>query len=602
MTAATAATAEELQSIPLELIDVLPNTRKVYNQAKLDELAESFRKFGQLQPVLVRPGKAGRFELVYGTRRRLSAGIAKLPTLLARVRQLTDEEVLEIQIIENAQREDITPLEEAEAYRELHERFKRSADHIAAKIGKSREYVYARIKLCSLTPESRKALAEGKLSPSTALLVARIPVAALQKQATKELTSGGGEPISAREAAKHVQSRYMLKLADAPFDQAEVVAGSTACSGCPKNTGNQKELFKDVKGDHCTDPECWGRKREAAWKRKASEAKVKGQVVLSEKETNKLFPGGMRLTHNSDYIELDETCYVDPKQRTNRQLLAKQMPPVTLARTEDGKVHELVGIDAANKAMKVLHTFAKTKLSSRPKDEVEREKKAKVLRETQRGAIAEIVKRAEARQPDEKWARVFVDALIDLASNETVQFILKRRGLVVPKKARATYTGPSSKTLLGAAAKMTVPEIRGLVGANLVGANLVGANLDGANLVGASLDGASLVGANLDGANLVGASLVGASLDGASLVGASLVGANLVGANLDGANLDGANLDGANLVGASLVGANLVGASLVGASLVGANLDGASLVGANLDGANLDGANLGERMPVRLRP
>lgn len=442
MTAANAAaTAEELQSISLEFIDESPtNPRKTFDKTKLEELAASIQRFGQLQPVLVRP-KGERYELVYGARRYRAAKLAKLYNLLCRVRDLTDEEVLEIQIIENAQRDDITPLEEAEAYRELHDRFKRTADEIAAKIGKSREYVYARMKLTELAPEARKALAEGKLSPSAALAVARIPVAALQKEATRELVAKDGEQVSAREATKFVQSRYMLKLADAPFDPKDAkLTAAGACTACPKLAANQPDLAKELgKGANiCTDPVCYDKKREAAWKNRVAEAKAAGQAVLSDKETKKVFPYPGAPAHDASFLDLDQQCTQDPKFRTYRQLLGKKMPPVTLARTNDGKVHELIDKKEAMAALKELHSFAKERKSSRPADEVAREKKAKVLRETQRAATAEIVKRAEAKGLDGESFRAFVRGIVRMAPSEAIKAIAKRREIKLGEHHNAT--------------------------------------------------------------------------------------------------------------------------------------------------------------------
>jgi ParB/RepB/Spo0J family partition protein len=93
----------------------------------------------------------------------------------ALVQEMSDKEVLEEQIVENAQREDVPPLEEAEGYRALIEKHGYTPDDIAAKVGKSKRVVYERIQLCKLGKEGRKALDEERLNASVALLVARIP-------------------------------------------------------------------------------------------------------------------------------------------------------------------------------------------------------------------------------------------------------------------------------------------------------------------------------------------------------------------------------------------------------------------------------------------
>jgi ParB/RepB/Spo0J family partition protein len=141
-----------------------------------------------------------------------------METIPAMMRHMSDEEVVVFQTIENLQREDVHPLEEAEGYERLMKEFKYSADQLAEQVGKSRAYIYARLKLCALGGAARRAFYGGdnKLSASTALLIARIPVDSLQEQATTEiLTWSNGEPMSYRKAAQHIQARYMLRLADA---------------------------------------------------------------------------------------------------------------------------------------------------------------------------------------------------------------------------------------------------------------------------------------------------------------------------------------------------------------------------------------------------
>jgi ParB/RepB/Spo0J family partition protein len=128
-----------------------------------------------LQPLLARPLGDGGFELVFGHRRLRAAKLAGVASAPVMVRQLDDKEVLEEQIIENAQRDDIHPLEEAEGYERLHEQHGYSVDEIAAKVGKSRAFVYARMKLRALCPAAMEAFYGGKLTAATALYVARIP-------------------------------------------------------------------------------------------------------------------------------------------------------------------------------------------------------------------------------------------------------------------------------------------------------------------------------------------------------------------------------------------------------------------------------------------
>lgn len=168
-----------ITTLPLgEIAESKLNPRRDFAKEPLDELTESIRKVGVLQPVLVRPspkanGKA-KYELVAGHRRVRAAAAAGLAEIPVTVRELTDEQVLEAMVIENLHRADLHPLEEAEGYRKLHEEYKHSVEDLAAKVGKSVAYVYARLKLCELTKEAKKAFLEDRITAGHAVLLARL--------------------------------------------------------------------------------------------------------------------------------------------------------------------------------------------------------------------------------------------------------------------------------------------------------------------------------------------------------------------------------------------------------------------------------------------
>jgi hypothetical protein len=204
-----------------------------------------------------------------------------------------------------------------------------AADDIAAKVGKSKAYVYGRLKLTALCSPARKAFYAEKLSASTALLVARIPHAELQVEAVKRITDAD---MTVRDASDEIQARYMLRLADASFAIADAVLVATAgaCTTCPKRTGNQKALFPDVKNDDvCTDPKCFAAKRAAQWEITSQEAVEKGQAVLTPTQHKREFPyQGDQLRQGSKYAALDEKCYFDRDYRSYRKMLGKDAPPV----------------------------------------------------------------------------------------------------------------------------------------------------------------------------------------------------------------------------------------------------------------------------------
>src|SRR5690606_23478344 len=128
-----------------------------------------------LQPILVRPKGQGRYEIVAGERRWRAAqraGLAAVPVL---VRELTDMQVLEIGVIENVQRADLSPIEEATAYKQLMDRFGRTQDAVAEAVGKSRSHVANTLRLLSLPEGVRTHLLEGRLSAGHARAIATAP-------------------------------------------------------------------------------------------------------------------------------------------------------------------------------------------------------------------------------------------------------------------------------------------------------------------------------------------------------------------------------------------------------------------------------------------
>jgi ParB/RepB/Spo0J family partition protein len=327
------------------------NPRKLFDKAKLAELTESVKKHGVLQPPLVRPSPdgGGQFELVAGERRWRAAKAAGLVEMMTICRPLSDREALEIQVIENLQRADLHPLEEAEGYERLLTEHEYTATTIADKVGKSATYVYARLKLCALTAANRKLFYNGKLNPSTALLLARIPVPELQDEAGKEITKSqhnAKDGMSVHDAIEYVHRHYMLELKRAPFPcgDATLVEGAGTCAACPKRTGNQKELFGDVKsGEICTDTVCFGAKRDAHSARQRLAAEQNGWRVITGNDAKKVLP--YDTSEGCDgWIRLDAKCYQDKKNRTYRAILGKAAPIPALVQLESGVMIEVVRV------------------------------------------------------------------------------------------------------------------------------------------------------------------------------------------------------------------------------------------------------------------
>jgi ParB family chromosome partitioning protein len=151
--------------VPLEQIDPNPfQPRRQFAPEALAEMADSIRVHGVVQPVVVRPGHGGRYELVVGERRVRAARMAGLTEIPAVVREWDDRTVMEVGLVENLQRQDLNPVEEAEAFRRLVEDFGWTQEAVAERVGKSRSHVANYLRLLQLEAEILGWLEEGSLS------------------------------------------------------------------------------------------------------------------------------------------------------------------------------------------------------------------------------------------------------------------------------------------------------------------------------------------------------------------------------------------------------------------------------------------------------
>ena len=289
-----------------------PDNRKRFNEQALQELAASITTMGVAQAILIRPVTPTEdapepFEIVAGERRFRASKLAGKTTIPALCRKLSNLDAAKIRILENLQREDPHPMEEAEGYQLLMLQHGFTADQLVDEVKKSRAYIYGRLKLCALTPEVREMFLDDKLSASTALLVARIPVPALQIKAAQEILTPDwqGNTMSHRAAASHIQDRYMLKLGAAIFSltDAKLLASAGSCVKCPKRAGNQPEVFEGVDTNLCTDPDCFAEKKAAHTAALLVQANKKGIPVLEGEEGNAAMSA--RWNRDSDLVTVD---------------------------------------------------------------------------------------------------------------------------------------------------------------------------------------------------------------------------------------------------------------------------------------------------------
>lgn len=161
---ASLKSAETVEQVHLKSIKPNPyQPRKIFDEEAIEELSESIKEHGILQPIIVR--KTGTsYEIVVGERRFRASKLAGLEEIPAIVRNFTDEESMELAILENLQREDLTPIEEAEAYSKLMDNLKITQEQLAFRLGKSRSHIANHIRLLSLPDKVRQLITDGKLS------------------------------------------------------------------------------------------------------------------------------------------------------------------------------------------------------------------------------------------------------------------------------------------------------------------------------------------------------------------------------------------------------------------------------------------------------
>jgi ParB family transcriptional regulator, chromosome partitioning protein len=273
----TVQTLSEYRDLPLDWLIVSPtNPRKTFDEDAMQELAASIRENGVLQPLLVRPRAERSFEIVFGERRYRGAAMAEKETVPVCIREMTDAQVLEAQLVENLQRQDVHPLHEAQGFAALLrlEEPKYSIELIAAKCGKSAGYVTSRLRLTELAPAAVDAFTKDEIGLGHALLLAKLQPEQQGEALTacwQESYAGGTKArrilLPVRHLREWIEHNILLELATAPFskEDATLVPNAGSCVECPKRTGHNTLLFDGIAAQHdsCSDPACYAAKVDA---------------------------------------------------------------------------------------------------------------------------------------------------------------------------------------------------------------------------------------------------------------------------------------------------------------------------------------------------
>jgi len=183
----TATATEDPNTIAIDLIDPSPlQPRGIFDEAKLDELAQSISANGVVQPLIVRP-KQDRFELIAGERRWRAAQRAGLTRVPAIVRNVSDDKVLELALIENIQREDLNPIEEARAYKNLIDTVGLTQEVVAERVGRDRSYVTNFLRLLRLPEDLQELVQAGRISTGHARTLLGLADVAAQRRLARKI-------------------------------------------------------------------------------------------------------------------------------------------------------------------------------------------------------------------------------------------------------------------------------------------------------------------------------------------------------------------------------------------------------------------------------
>lgn len=448
------------QAWPIEkTIDSPLNKRTEYGD--IESLAASIRKNGVECAMLGRPAleQPGVVEIVWGKRRRRAAEIAGIKVLPLVVREMSDLEVLDAQFVENQDRKDFTPLEEATLYRTYRDEHKISVELIAERVSRGEGFVRRRLKLLDLTPAAQDALAKGaaevggvELGAAEALACYPHTVQYVALPHLLRTTTDAG--MTGAQARVWLAQKFTLKLAKPPFDPEDgaLVATAGKCSACPKRTGNQGELFAELAEDTCTDPVCFDAKAAETWKRRSAELEAKGYKVMAEDEAIDVFGGRAggstewiaQQPVSAKYVALDERVMVDGEEKTYRQLLggksALKNAQVLVARhPRTGATFELLDAKEATALAEKRVEAGKlpelpTTLEKHTDAAKERKREAKKQEKDNKAALAYVVAAVVAtitklKKLDESVSRILARLVLAATTPDVQRYVADRRDL-----------------------------------------------------------------------------------------------------------------------------------------------------------------------------
>lgn len=245
------------------------------NEDGIKELAESIKTHGVLQAITVRP-KDDKFEIIAGERRWRASQIAGLTEIPAIVKNVGEREAVTIRTVENLQREDISPMDEAENLAIL-SREGLSNKEIAAAVCKPESYISRMITITNLIPDFKSLVVSGFITKSVAVMIARYPKE-LQAEILGDIDTN--EPAPSVHEIKYLVAHRLKQLSGVPWSMSDTKLCGGACKACAKRTGANLDLFGDYekKDDRCLDAECFDKKLAEYIEREYQKLKKKGKA------------------------------------------------------------------------------------------------------------------------------------------------------------------------------------------------------------------------------------------------------------------------------------------------------------------------------------
>ncbi len=254
------------------------NPRKEFDQDSIDQLAESIKQVGILQPIIARLNTTVKkkqipiYEVICGARRLSAAAVAELEEVPVIVRDLSDEEAFDLMITENLQRKDVSPLEEAIAYQSLISKGTYDVHSLSIRFGKSETYIRQRVKLNDLISEFKDLLRKEVINLTAAIEIAKLNQdnqIELFDDRYKNYENVYSSLPSLKELKRHIERDFMTDLSDAPFDINDPTLGPFgSCAGCQFNTASETLLFPDSpEQGRCINITCFKEKKNRHFER-----------------------------------------------------------------------------------------------------------------------------------------------------------------------------------------------------------------------------------------------------------------------------------------------------------------------------------------------